>query len=185
MWKVVYVITVRTCNQSCIIVVFYVLPFYFPFYIISSLLNFSLFLLLAPSVSPSGITAIRSTDGKNVTITWKSITLKEAGGFFEYTIRLSTISSRKRQAGELTFRVPYLDTSHTATGLDGQATYAVSMGLSVDDGLGQGPIAGPTSNPIEIASPGLHIYYQEYIIKLLLLECVLLCVQCSIWCITL
>ncbi|XP_019850324.1 PREDICTED: uncharacterized protein LOC105312200 [Amphimedon queenslandica] len=109
--------------------------------------------ILTPSVSPSGITVIRSADGKNVTITWNRITLKEARGFFEYTIRLSTKSSRKRQTGELAYRVPYTDTSYTATGLNGQAAYAVSMGLSVDDGLGQGPIAGPTSNPIEIASP--------------------------------
>ena len=89
-----------------------------------------------------------------MTITWNAVSLADARGFFEYTIRLARSSSRKRQTGDLVYRVPYTDTSYTATGLDGQATYGVSMGLSVDDGSGQGPIAGPTSEPIEISSPG-------------------------------
>ena len=98
---------------------------------------------------------IRSADGKNVTIRWNRITFEEARGFFEYTIRLASRSNRKRQtAGDLIYRVPFTETSYTATSLDSQAIYAVSMGLSVDEGLGQGPIDGPTSEPIEIVSPG-------------------------------
>uniref|UniRef100_A0A1X7UP85 Uncharacterized protein n=1 Tax=Amphimedon queenslandica TaxID=400682 RepID=A0A1X7UP85_AMPQE len=109
--------------------------------------------VLTPSVSPSGIRGIRSADGTNMTITWNAVSFEQARGFFEYTIRL-TRSSRKRQTtGDLVYRVPYRDTSFTATGLDGQATYGVSMGLSVDDGSSQGPIAGPTSEPIEVVSP--------------------------------
>ncbi|XP_019853121.1 PREDICTED: adhesion G-protein coupled receptor G6-like [Amphimedon queenslandica] len=109
--------------------------------------------VLTPSVSPSGIRGIRSADGTNMTITWNAVSLEQARGFFEYTIRL-TRSSRKRQTtGDLVYRIPYRDTSFIATNLDGQATYGVSMGLSVDDGSGQGPIAGPTSEPIEVVSP--------------------------------
>uniref|UniRef100_A0A1X7T273 Uncharacterized protein n=1 Tax=Amphimedon queenslandica TaxID=400682 RepID=A0A1X7T273_AMPQE len=107
--------------------------------------------VLTPSVSPSNVQAVRSDDGTNMTITWDKVSLEQARGFFEYTIRL-TRSSKKRQ-GEDTIRVPFTETSYTATDLDDQATYSVSMGLSVDDGSGQGPIAGPTSPPIEISSP--------------------------------
>ncbi|XP_019860105.1 PREDICTED: netrin receptor DCC-like, partial [Amphimedon queenslandica] len=108
--------------------------------------------VLTPSVSPSNVQAVRSDDGTNMTITWDAVSLTQARGFFEYTIRLRR-SSRKRQAGDLVYRVPSTETSYTATDLDDQATYSVSMGLSVDDGSGQGPIAGPTSPPIEISSP--------------------------------
>ena len=106
----------------------------------------------APSVSPGNVQAVRSADGTNMTITWDAVSLTEARGFFEYTIRL-TRSSRKRQTGD-PIRVPYTETSYTAVDLDDQATYGVSMGLSVDDGSGQGPIAGPPGVTIEISSPG-------------------------------
>ena len=52
-------------------------------------------------------------------------------------------------------RVPYNETSVNVTDLDTQATYGVAMGLSVDDGSGQPPIAGPNSEPIEITPPGM------------------------------
>ena len=97
---------------------------------------------------------MRSADGTNMTITWNKVSLDQARGFFEYTIRLAARSSRKRQSGDLTYQVPYTETSYTATDLDDQATYGVSMGLSVDDGSGQGPIAGPSSEPIDVSSPG-------------------------------
>ena len=51
-------------------------------------------------------------------------------------------------------RVPYNETSVNVTDLDTQATYGVAMGLSVDDGSGQPPIAGPNSVTIEVTSPG-------------------------------
>ena len=95
---------------------------------------------------------MRSDDGTNMTITWNAVSLDQARGFFEYTIKLAR-SSRKRQTGELTYQVPYTETSYTATDLDDQATYGVSMGLSVHDGSGQ-PITGPSSEPIDVSSPG-------------------------------
>ena len=52
-------------------------------------------------------------------------------------------------------RVPYNETSVNVTDLDTQATYGVAMGLSVDDGSGQPPIAGPNSVTIEITPPGM------------------------------
>ena len=56
-------------------------------------------------------------------------------------------------------RVPYNETSVNVTDLDTQATYGVAMGLSVDDGSGQPPIAGPNSVPIEVMSPGILVNY--------------------------
>ena len=113
----------------------------------------SLSLTPAPSVSPSGINIVRSNDGTNMTITWVRVTLEDARGFFEYVIIIVVRSNRKRQTVER-IRVPSTETSYTATGLDDQATYGVSMGLSVDDGSGRGPVAGPMSETMEISSPG-------------------------------
>ena len=56
-------------------------------------------------------------------------------------------------------RVPYNETSVNVTDLDTQATYGVAMGLSVDDGSGQPPIAGPNSVTIEVTSPGMLVNY--------------------------
>ena len=128
----------------------------------------------APSVSLGNVMANRSADGLSMTITWTPITLEDARGFPLYRITLNPGgTSRRRQSGAITVNVPFNESSYTATGLDPQTTYSVTVGAVVVNG--SGTIEGPTSPPIEVTSPGqllLHIravcytvYSIVYIVK--------------------
>ena len=106
-------------------------------------------------MSPTNVNGVRSDDGASMFITWDSITLEQARGFFLYRITLSASTDRRRQSNVFTFDVPSHVTSYNATGLDPQLTYSLSVGAAVyNESAPNGISDGPTSPPTSVDSPG-------------------------------
>ena len=102
-----------------------------------------------PSTSPGNITSGRSSDGTEITVSWKPLTLEEARGFYLIRVSLS-LDSRKRQ-GSLTEDVPYTESSVTFTGLEPAAPYTVTTAAMTFNDNGE-EVVGESSSPI-VAEP--------------------------------
>ena len=85
-----------------------------------------------------------------IQISWDSVSLEEAKGFFVYSIRLTpnddSSSNTKRQANTRTVSVAFSVTSVNITDIDPQLPYTVSISalLLSEVGLIEGPTAQVT-----------------------------------------
>ena len=102
------------------------------------------FIAAIVTVSPSNVQAVRV--GNIIQISWDSVSLEEAKGFFVYSIRLtpnddSSSSNTKRQANTRTVSVAFSVTSVNITDIDPQLPYTVSISalLLSEVGLIEGP----------------------------------------------
>ena len=83
------------------------------------------------TVSPSNVQAMRI--GDTIVLSWDSVTLEEAKGFFVYSIRLTpddgSSSSTLRQTNTRTISVAYDTTSVNITDTEPQLAYTVSISV--------------------------------------------------------
>ena len=102
------------------------------------------------------VEATRSEDGTSMTVTWTPLSLEEVGGFFEIEVVASVSNDRRRQQTDIRERVPYSESSAELTGLDPNDDYSVTA-RTVLTGSDGSTASGPTSEPLEVDSPGMLI----------------------------
>ena len=96
-------------------------------------------------------TANRLADGEVITVSWQSITLEQARGFFVYRVIISPFTSSKRQAAIMIDVSAHNQTSITVSNLDPSVEYTVSVGVVNENNM---ELAGPTLPPLTIPSSG-------------------------------
>ena len=111
------------------------------------MLSLSLFLSPAPPIV-QGVTATRINDTA-IRVSWEPLTLVNANGFINnYTITLTPVSSRKRQATAITETVPATESTVEVTGLQSNIAYSISVYATTGGGPGQSNDSIPTIPPV-------------------------------------
>ena len=111
------------------------------------MLSLSLSLSPAPPIV-QGVTATR-INNTAIRVSWIPLTLVNANGFINnYTITLTPVSNRKRQAAAITKIVPATQSNVVFADLQSNIAYSISVHASTGGGAGQANDSIPIIPPV-------------------------------------
>ena len=126
-------------------------------WIVICMLSLSLPLSLSLSPAPPVVQGVIATRINNtaIRVSWEPLTLVNAKGFIKnYTIILTPVSSRKRQASPRMMTVPANQSSVLFTGLQSNTAYRISVHATTGGGQGESNSTIPTIPPVPTATTG-------------------------------
>ena len=95
-------------------------------------------------------TAVRSSDGTMVIVSWQPVTLEQARGFFVYRVIITPVVTNNKGQSVVIRTVSHNETSVTVSGLDSSVEYTVNVVVVNENNT---ELVGPTEPPITLTAP--------------------------------
>ena len=95
-------------------------------------------------------TADRSTNGTVVIVSWQTVTLEQARGFFVYRVIITPVVTNNKRQSVIVRTVSRNETSVTVSHLDSSIEYTVNVVVVNENNM---ELVGPTEPPITLTAP--------------------------------